>query len=70
LVSGATDFVTIAVHANEQCENRCGLVLSRVAAAIVDHRETKIVSAKYRDYQKQFHFRTNSQHTSFAGFLW
>jgi hypothetical protein len=34
-VGTATDFVTIAVHANEQCENRCGFVASQFVAAIL-----------------------------------
>jgi hypothetical protein len=43
LVGAVTDFVAIAVHADEQCENRCDLVLSRVAAVISEQREIKIV---------------------------
>jgi hypothetical protein len=52
--------VAIAVHADEQCENRCGFVAAHFAAVISARREIKIVSAEYRDYQKQFRFRTNS----------
>jgi hypothetical protein len=68
LVSAVTDFVAIAVHADEQCENRCGFVATQIAAVIRSRREIEIVSAEYCDYQKRFHFRTNSQHTIFAGF--
>ena len=67
LVSAVTDFVAIGVHANEQCENRCGFVATRFAAVIVECRENKLFSVEYCDYKKQFHFITNSQHT---GFFW
>jgi hypothetical protein len=68
-VSAVTNFVAIAVHADEQCENRCGFVATHFVAVIRARREIKTVSAEYRDYQKRFHFRTNSQRIIFVGFL-
>jgi hypothetical protein len=61
--------VAIGVHADEQCENRCGFVASLVVAVIRVRRKIKIVSAEYRDNKKQFHFRTNSQHSIFDTLL-
>jgi len=63
-----TDFVAIAVHANEQCENRCGFVASRIVAAIADWREIKLFSAEYRNSHKLFQTSTKPERYPFAGF--
>jgi hypothetical protein len=49
LVSAVTDFVAVGVHANEQCENRCGFVATQNVAVIVERREIKIVSILARN---------------------
>jgi hypothetical protein len=32
LICAVIDFVAIVVHADEQCENRCGFVATQIAA--------------------------------------
>jgi hypothetical protein len=58
LIGAVIDFVAIGIHANEQCENRCGFVATQNVAVISERRETKIVSILARNAHKLFQTST------------